>query len=260
MNDELFEMPDAQWRRLERMRLERHFLLEAKTISPNLAKLSVSGSTGNVYEISIDSQTNCITCTCPDFSSGAECESVVCKHCCFVIYRVFKSCLRPSFFEDNEARTFSSEDITIYQRKVAHLQRTLSSSNQPFVSPKLIQHFNNLKSSGDAQNNQVDKETITENENFGLKLAKNCDSKSLEDCCGMCYEEFKDTPGTDYFVCCGECKKMVHQECADIWLKNKADTCIYCRSWLSYSAYLEYKQSERKTKKHCAETYINVLE
>lgn len=258
---EEMSLPDAQWRRLDRMRNERHFLLDATVVSSVVATLSVSGSTGNVYTVTINNQTKEITCNCPDYNSGAEREEVVCKHCCFAIYRIFRSSLRESFFENNHQRKFSAEDLIVYHRKVAHLQRTALQSriNEPFVSSNVTKRYRSLKEDEDEPKIKRE-EKKDDGKDFGVELVQDCQKTDLEDCCGMCYEEFKEAKPTDSLVRCGECKKLLHQECADMWLRKKVDSCVYCRSWLAYSAYFE--QREQKTKKPRAHisTYLNISE
>jgi hypothetical protein len=268
-------LPFAQATRLRRMHGERHFVLDSSADAHH-ARLAVSGSTGNVYNITINAQSQQIECNCPDDQrnrSAAGGETTVCKHICFAVYRVFRSVLREGFFRNNPERRFNAEDITAYHRRVAHLQRvTLDSHACSNITSALYrERYKSLAANVPAQDEddeKKDKREVEEDnrEAFGVQLAVKCDAKDLVDCCGICCEEFAEAKPDESLVRCGQCKKYLHEECATVWFKNsKSTVCTYCRTWLPFTAYLEGKeqqeherlqQQQRKRKR--TESYPNV--
>ena len=48
----------------------------------------ICGSTKNIYTVELKNHT--ITCDCPDYVSGCAKYQVICKHCCFVLFKVLR--------------------------------------------------------------------------------------------------------------------------------------------------------------------------
>jgi len=48
----------------------------------------VSGTTQNIYTVMI--KDNNITCDCPDMKNTGEQYKTICKHCCFILFKVFR--------------------------------------------------------------------------------------------------------------------------------------------------------------------------
>lgn len=254
-------LPDAQLRRLQRMYTERHFLLEIRTPSLQKTILCVSGSTGNVYEVCINSAEKTMQCSCPDFHTGAECEQVLCKHCCFILYKVFRMCFKSDFFSNNSERQFTSEEVTTFERKISQIQRSRKSFD--FISDALTEKYNQLKNDAKNESNNGGKRKLeVDLTAFGVVSCKDCSNLQKNDCCAVCYEELSDSTAEDLLVNCGECNKLIHKECADIWLNTGANNCVYCRSWLPYSAYVHQQENEKKSAKkpkRYTNSYLNVL-
>lgn len=274
---EEFVLPDAQQRRLERMRRERHFLLDVQlSADSTTSQLMVSGSTGNVYTITIDANACQMRCSCPDFDGHSYYDKVLCKHCCFVIYRVFRTSLQAGFFdEDNMQRAFSPNEMACFQRKVAHLARVSLESPvcKTFVSPQYCSRYKalltskstNVAHSAAQSTDNVARETNVSQEDgsaFGRCLAASCSHSELQDFCGICYEELSDVKASDALIRCGECAKILHEECATIWLE-KNDTCVYCRAWHPYASFLAAQKTKApplpaKRRRESEATYLNV--
>ncbi len=49
----------------------------------------ISGSSGTKYKVVI-AHNGKISCSCPDFTHGAQVQECVCKHCLYVIFKVLK--------------------------------------------------------------------------------------------------------------------------------------------------------------------------
>ena len=66
------------------------FYLLNKFIDNDNFIFELSGSTRNIYKVRIYSRSKMIFCNCPDsYSHGAN-QGVICKHSCFVIFKVLK--------------------------------------------------------------------------------------------------------------------------------------------------------------------------
>ena len=234
------DLPLGQLKRLDRMRRERHYLLDLK-LEKEKSVLSISGSTGNIYTIQIDQ--NGIECDCPDFCGYAEADGYYCKHCCFVIYRILSSNLTSN---DVDPRRISKEKLAIWQEALAKKSPTQLSH---VISPILCQKYAKMCKSDN-----------TDLPKFGLVSIDQCKKKEkLEDSCGICYE---DLQGAQMLVECGECFNLLHKDCADIWLrKGTVETCVYCRAPLAYAFSLQNdEQVLKRRKKQDLSDYQNILE
>lgn len=76
---------NAQYKRFQRILNEQFYVLEILD-----EKLKISGSTQNVYSISIDKDLFTLNCDCPDMKSHCINKKCFCKHIIFVIVRVLK--------------------------------------------------------------------------------------------------------------------------------------------------------------------------
>ncbi len=242
------QLPEEQFKRLDRMRLERHYLLNLNVDSTDeqtVATLSVSGSTGNIYTIIVNSEG--IECNCPDFDGFADLKGVYCKHCCFVIYRVLKSRL----FQDNvDPRRLSKNQLDLWLKDLEKIAQKPITALASVVSPTLHKKFVDMEKLEDCDASAKD---------FGIVKAEECKIQSkLEDDCGICYETLKTK---DLLIECGECSNILHKECADFWLrKGTVETCVYCRGTLAYALYLQNEPGDSKKRKRDETTgYKNIL-
>ena len=97
-------MNDEQYKRFRKMNSERIICLFSKIDSNATIHFLISGSSGTRYKVSIitdGKSAGKITCSCPDFSTGAKTQECVCKHCLFVIYNVLElfNSVNHSFFK-----------------------------------------------------------------------------------------------------------------------------------------------------------------
>jgi len=72
----------------QRERLDKIYLDPLYLLSQSNTTFTISGSTANIYTITIAN--NKITCDCQDAKTHALKQSVICKHCCFVLVKVLK--------------------------------------------------------------------------------------------------------------------------------------------------------------------------
>jgi len=228
------ELPRSQFARLERMRRERHFLLDAKTVTKEsnvVCTLEISGSTGNIYTITLSNDG--MQCDCPDFFGNANADQIYCKHCCFVIYRVLASNID---CEEVQPRQLKHQKVAQWQAKLTEI------SQRPLGN--VIQH-----------KSVVDIDLAC----FGIIKQTECKFPNrLEDSCGVCYEDLK---GTSTLIECGECFNLVHIECADFWLRNgTVESCVYCRSLLPYALYLQDKEQRASKRQKKTGEYRNILD
>ena len=192
--------------RFEKLNYESFYLLNMKK-EPDKFVLDISGSTRNIYQIKV--YDNKITCNCPDQKSWAKHYKCVCKHCCFVIFKVC----------DNVISTESN------------FWNTLKFNETEFelINDILLSKFVMFNTHEDET---IDKDLIKKFEL--LKIGKNIFSTekklSTDELCPICYDE-SETECLE----CPKCKKIFHKQCMEKWLDvNKS--CVYCRSdiWESY--------------------------
>jgi hypothetical protein len=192
-----------QQKRFNKISTEEFYLIGNEQ-SENDITLLMTGSTKNVYKISLKND-GFVTCNCPDSETHAKKHKVLCKHLCFLHFKICKS-----------------TDVTFYMTK------KLSQNDRE----KLIDKLNSLK------NTEISKKYY---ENYIKKINKDkcCDddfNKAKRDIdivdmdCPICFDELKDN-----IKFCPECSNPVHQKCIDKWMESH-DECIYCRSdvWKKY--------------------------
>ena len=77
-----------QKKRIEKSLNERFFLVDYSDMANKLC-FNICGTTGNIYKITINTNSKNISCNCPD---NIRCRQLkcLCKHCCFVLIRVLK--------------------------------------------------------------------------------------------------------------------------------------------------------------------------
>lgn len=102
-------MNDEQYKRYRKMNNEPiQCLYETHDKKKNIYFL-ISGSSGTKYKVTITNSGK-ITCSCPDFGTGAKVQECVCKHCLYVLYnrlKVFRD-LDHAFFK---RRYFTPDEV-----------------------------------------------------------------------------------------------------------------------------------------------------
>ena len=72
--------------RISNMRRNSLYLLDAQ-INDRTVSLKVSGSTGNIYTVTMNTL-NTLSCNCPDYVSMCVHSDMMCKHICFCLCKV----------------------------------------------------------------------------------------------------------------------------------------------------------------------------
>lgn len=189
--------------RLRKVYTEEYYLLDY-TIEEEEKKavLKISGSTKNVYTVSIDSNEGKLWCDCPDMKSHAARHGVWCKHCCFTLLKVGKWYTPSTFIEKNVSEECFHQI----------LERLHTVSGSEIVNTQLTNAFKSMQSSSSSS----EKISI-----FDAKVRE----IGEEDECPICY----DLLSSGEVKSCPECHQYVHSACIQKWLETR-DTCVLCRS------------------------------
>jgi hypothetical protein len=213
-------MNNQQVFRYNKIQHERFYLLNIKNQEDKYI-INVSGSTRNIYNIEVSKEEKKISCNCPDMKNRAPTLDCVCKHCCFVIFKVCRDTIatESDFFSN---LVFNDEDFGKLTDKLEEKyqifnQHRFLEEPDDSVDLSLIEIFHTL--------------SITEEDGsiFETKLNK----IQIEDPCAICCEDICDEPDN---VECPECHKVFHKQCQDMWLATGNISCSVCRStsWTNY--------------------------
>lgn len=214
-------MESLQRRRYEKIFWEKFYLLEKKITGKN-TQFCISGSTANIYTITINFKDKDIFCNCPDMKNEKMCEKeYICKHCCFILFKVLK-CINV-----DETLIFinfhlSDDEIKKIKKKIKILDINL---NEDFVNLDLLNKYKNLSlKDKDRGKDNVEGTTYIPN-----------------DTCIICFEDFLEEKTT--FLICPECRNIVHKKCIEKWINMGKKSCVYCRAkvWKNYSCSNDYK-------------------
>lgn len=195
-----------QNKRIEKIYSEPIYLLN---VSKDLT-FKVSGSTANIYTVSIDKQEKRIRCNCPDSSSWAHKQGCICKHCCFILIKVVKlplMQLEQQFFDNH--RRFNDSMLNDIEKRLNQLKLTESD----IVNPDYIKKFKKCQK----QQNIVHYEAKTEIDE--------------SDECIICFDTLVSKPRVE----CPGCKHQIHTICMEQWIKKSSNSCVFCRRpWTNY--------------------------
>jgi hypothetical protein len=157
-------------------------------------KYTVSGTTGNVYDIQI---AQIPSCSCPDFAKGR-----LCKHIIFVMVKV----------------------LHVHRDSVLVFQQALLQSELSTIFSSSIQYDRNMQATREVTNKALDRDET----NFDLVVDFR-NEKVPEGDCPVCFE---DLAGNEALDSCGTCFNYIHTDCLKMWLEIKS-TCCYCRTdWI----------------------------
>ncbi len=235
-----------QKQRYNRIFEEDLYLLDKKYNQTNMI-FHISGSTANVYKVTINWNNNSIYCSCPDMKTWAASYHCVCKHCCFVIFRVMKcfTLNQTNFFKSLH---FSREEINLLKNKFDIMT---FNNDDDFINSEYIYKYLNLESEKDVK-------SISEDNRFIQKR-----NTKDDEYCIICFEEFNgnnskndnDNDNDNKNVECPICHNIIHDKCMKKWIKMGKISCVYCRSdiWINYDKKLDNKKSNNTN-------YINLLE
>lgn len=204
-----------QYKRFNKILSEQFYLLQ--TI-PDELKFKISGSTQNVYTISIDKNTFIFNCDCPDMKSHCIHKKCLCKHIVFLLIRVLKY-----------------YDIDIYKElKFNHekFKPFFEKIENSFIDDISLTNLSLTEKYNLKINNEKDE--ITKD-----KFSPYLHEEEYE--CSICY----DLLGFDLkLVGCPTCKQSFHELCINKWLLNSNyKNCVYCRS----NIWKEYKKTVKSS-------------
>ena len=211
-------MNSQQEKRYAKLKTDLFYLLDREVTLQNY-EFHVSGSTCNIYTVTIYPDEAIICCTCPDAKSWAKKYNCVCKHCLFVLFRVLKIFDRTNqpFFNTLMFSPDEIERITVsYSFLTTHLDDTLTSK-------ELTNRYKTMTHSE------------REPQQTTIRLEEN-------DLCGVCFLEFTEDT-TDTYKVCPKCNKPAHDTCINKWIESGQKLCVYCRQkvWGSIATKDHYK-------------------
>jgi hypothetical protein len=196
----------AQYKRFEKILNEQFYVLEI--LDDNL---KISGSTQNVYSISIDKILCTLNCDCPDMKSHCNHKKCFCKHIIFVIVRVLK------YYNTDIYKELKFDEI-----KFLPFLDKLKNSFMEDLSLTNLSLNEKYKSASDK----------SYNESIVNKFSAYPFDEGYE--CAICYDllDIKEN-----LLGCPTCKQSFHQNCFYKWLNSSINkNCVYCRSgvWKEY--------------------------
>lgn len=198
-------MNPQQAKRYEKLRSEHFYLLGYETDANDNLKYHISGSTKNVYTVTVYPKDTKIFCSCPDAKSWAARYNCICKHSLFILYRVLKVFDRkdhPFFVR----LAFTPTELSCIQLSTEYLQIHLDNT---VTNTDLTRKFKELSK------DTVD--TVMPTIRF-----------NADDLCGVCFLELENDTDVRY-MSCPKCKKTAHEDCIQKWISSGQKLCVYCR-------------------------------
>ena len=203
---------------------EKFYLLNVQRY-PNNFKIDISGSSKNIYSIFIYDNTKKIKCNCPDMKSWASYKRCICKHCCFLLFKVLKVDNLGDFFNTLIFPNDIYQEIIV---KLFVLKNSLDNENVTIDSD--IMNKDMLKKYNEIMERNEENDDETKKNKYSCKNNSNVINKDL---CPICFVDFGEK---DVLLDCPSCKKTVHKSCMEKWLSLGKIQCVYCRSdvWKDY--------------------------
>lgn len=201
-------MKSQQIIRYDKIFSESFYLLN-KTQHDNKLCFDISGSSSNVYKVNIYYGSKMIYCNCPDAKKWAKNHNVICKHCCFVLFKVLK--LHVENYEPYlNILIFTSNEI---QNIKEAFQKINMNKCEDFINEDYIKKHQQILQN--SQNDQTQRLTP---------------KQSQDNLCCICYDEFEDISNQKENRQCKVCLTILHNTCLNKWLSSGNNTCPYCRS------------------------------
>lgn len=185
-----------QKNRIYKAHYQTIYLLEKIINSKDNIILKLTGSTLNIYTITIINSN--ILCNCPD--SNIKYEKFFCKHICFVI------CMIGKIYSID---TFIYKKLSEEQKMDIIFNITI---DKTIACNHLTEKYLNMKF-----------KAITDSKNENLEI------RNIKDDCAICFNDMKNEKE---IYTCESCLNAIHKECLKIWIKDK-NTCVFCRSYIN---------------------------
>ena len=196
-----------QFKRFERMYYEPIFLMNASFGAGGAARFSVSGSRADTYIVSISPPGDGdgggrTSCTCMDWSTNCRRLGCVCKHVCFVLFKVLHLS-SADFFVDNRV---PESDVT---RALEDISR------------------GRVRDEEDALDHMLDGLSLGAPKVVDFVTAQRAIEDGAE--CPVCYDTLVDGARENRY--CPDCRNAIHLKCMRKWISMAArPSCVYCRS------------------------------
>ena len=210
---------------------------EKNTYNYDHLVFKICGSTKNIYTVKL--KNHAITCDCPDYVSGCAKYQVICKHCCFVLFKVLR------LLDDIFQCLKQNRKIILMEQHVNYLKHrfaTLVMSDQlnshigdKLVDQTMLSKYQDMKTKNKMLGSQT-RVLGNEQQFYRNKFIYRGELEAVKekyDDCPICFCEF-DLSTT--MAVCPQCNNILHLDCAKKWIGMGKSTCIYCRSnvWREY--------------------------
>lgn len=213
--------------RIHRANQDAIFLLDSNIdMDTGCLSVNICGNSRNVYRVSL-SRTHDGKyqwgCNCPDMLTHARKSGCICKHVCFLIYKVVRVTETES--EPLTTRGTFSMDETIHKQFVTKLHNRADLPTSVFDQGLAL--------------------TFTDKTQTGRTLdafLPNEDARTDDATCPICFDSIDTEPLNHKTSChmCPACKNLVHKTCMSKYATHKKSqvSCIYCRStaWMNLYA------------------------
>lgn len=225
----------AQFARFKKMYHEPFFMLSASSAtdsgsgasgsSGSIVRFTVSGSAQATYVLTI-TRAGEVRCSCKDAIMNCRRIGCVCKHACFVLYRVLK---RESLALFDDGLRLSASEMDAIAAEVAsgrmlQMQEQEASAGSRIDIEALCVRM--------ARGARVDNTTHATNPPDFMTVARPPGEGAD---CPVCYDVLGGDGGG--VRGCPDCGNAVHRDCIVKWIRNAPRaTCVYCRSgvWARY--------------------------
>lgn len=235
-------LPHEQATRLERMYREPLYLMDIGSDN----KFTMTGSTGNLYTVTINAAATSATalapCTCPDAKMHARRAGVVCKHGCFVLLKVLRLPQKTLYTFPVDESAISTALETCRSRHWGHL--TDAEYQMRYAAYLAQQQQSSLPFSSSASSSSS---SASSSSAIMSPFAVSEDA-AIDDACAICLDAMVPVECAR----CPGCRNYFHTNCISIWLAvggvNRAQKkCPLCRSsWAGYETPEQQQQAKKK--------------
>ena len=202
---------------------EDFFLLNIEKF-PNNFKVDISGSSKNIYSITLFENTKKIKCNCPDMKSWASYNKCICKHSCFLLFKVLKLKDLGDFFNNLQFNNNIFDNIIIelfnLLNRLNNIDNTDINLFEGITNKELLEKYKKI----------INKKKEIKEEKKDKYASK---KENKNDMCSICFNDFEEK---EELLDCPKCKQTIHKLCMEKWLSLGKSTCVYCRSdvWKDY--------------------------
>jgi hypothetical protein len=219
---------DPQLSRFKKIYHEPFFVLSVRGASgASAATFKISGSTRTAYVVDIAAN-GTTRCSCMDAVMHCRNNDCVCKHVCFVLYRVLRL-VRVDFFDD---LVLAPEEVGAIAGSVAMRRAAGGEEFREPTAPAMRPDQVDAMCHGDGRKRPRPQEAGTSAAHDFTAVRR---PPEPNDECPVCYDALY---ARDDLRGCPSCGNGVHRACVVRWLENSPRaTCVYCRSpaWGAYN-------------------------